>query len=702
MTQKEVPFPRGETIVSKTDLKGVITYANDTFVKLCGFSREELLGQAHNIIRHPDMPPEAFADLWKTINSGQPWAGVVKNRCKNGDHYWVKALIVPVRDRNRTVGHMSVRTEPAEHEKRSAAALYQAVRNGQAKLSATRSPIWSREPRSTFVTACSCRGWCCSRPPRAWPDWQGWTLATALAGAIGLVPAAGSYWFMAATVANPLEEAIAYFDQIAQGNLRNEIPVNRPDEVGRVLAGLAVAQTHMRVMIDEIRLSTEEVEQRCKQLDQQLGRVTGLSRDQAERIAQISEAMGALSSSVTTVAQTAETSADSARSTLGVVDEGNQRMTRSIEASGQVVAAVQASGEDINLLSQSIDRIGTMTGIVKEIADQTNLLALNAAIEAARAGEQGRGFAVVADEVRKLAERTSATTADIDRMVESVQATARSAVATMDNAVQRVQQGRAFPAGPGQPGRRPVTGLGQRDLDRQRRGGPGAGRAAVPGRQERRQGLFPGHGGPVACPAAAVRGRALRGGRGQHERHDVLAVDCDRAAALPPQEPVPGPVRGGEARGRRVDVAVLAAHRPGESSRRHFPQRAHDPVLACVLDAPLVGIRSDGLGEGDGIDAGHHVTLHSNDVSQSHRHSGWPRPKFPPAFPEAASEQAQRVVFGAAHRLVVEGDAADPAVGGQHPGLRLDLLGGEDALHRRITTAPTWRGNIVGDYQFRS
>jgi methyl-accepting chemotaxis protein len=144
------------------------------------------------------------------------------------------------------------------------------------------------------------------------------------------------------------------------------------------------------------------------------------------------------------VAHSAETSAESARTTQVVVNEGNQRMMRSIEATDQVVLAVQSSGENINKLNDSINQIETMTKIVKEIADQTNLLALNAAIEAARAGEQGRGFAVVADEVRKLAERTTITTADIDRMVDSIKTTTRTTVATMDNAIQQVQQGRGL------------------------------------------------------------------------------------------------------------------------------------------------------------------------------------------------------------------------------------------------------------------
>ena len=96
VTQTEVPFPKGHYIVSRTNLKGIITYVNETFVKISGFTREELIEKNHNMVRHPDMPPGAYAWLWDTVMAGRPWRGIVKNRCKNGDFYWVVALVVPV------------------------------------------------------------------------------------------------------------------------------------------------------------------------------------------------------------------------------------------------------------------------------------------------------------------------------------------------------------------------------------------------------------------------------------------------------------------------------------------------------------------------------------------------------------------------------------------------------------------------------
>lgn len=89
ISQREIDYPESNVFVTKTDTKGIINYVNDSFVEISGFSRKELLGHNHNMVRHLDMPEWAFSDLWQTVKAGYPWNGIVKNRAKNGDHYWV-------------------------------------------------------------------------------------------------------------------------------------------------------------------------------------------------------------------------------------------------------------------------------------------------------------------------------------------------------------------------------------------------------------------------------------------------------------------------------------------------------------------------------------------------------------------------------------------------------------------------------------
>ncbi|MEI7447880.1 MAG: PAS domain-containing protein, partial [Burkholderiales bacterium] len=132
VTDRERVLGDGDTLVSTTDLKGRITYCNPAFIAISGFAEDELIGKAHNLVRHPDMPPEAFADMWKTIESGKPWTALVKNRCKNGDYYWVRANATPMVENGRIVGYMSVRTKPSRDQIKAADALYAAIREKRA------------------------------------------------------------------------------------------------------------------------------------------------------------------------------------------------------------------------------------------------------------------------------------------------------------------------------------------------------------------------------------------------------------------------------------------------------------------------------------------------------------------------------------------------------------------------------------------
>lgn len=147
-TQTEHKMRSDEILVSRTDLMGRITYANSAFCKIAGFEEHELLGKAHNIVRHPDMSASAFQDLWDTLKDKKPWSGIVKNRCKNGDYYWVVGNASPEHDKHGNVcSYISVRTAPTQTQIDFAADLYQKVNAGQASVPSTLAANWYRRMR---------------------------------------------------------------------------------------------------------------------------------------------------------------------------------------------------------------------------------------------------------------------------------------------------------------------------------------------------------------------------------------------------------------------------------------------------------------------------------------------------------------------------------------------------------------------------
>ncbi|MDO4435682.1 MAG: PAS domain-containing protein [Cardiobacteriaceae bacterium] len=133
VSQQAFPYPAGQLIISRTDLQGVITHCNDAFVLLSGYEKEELIGAPHYLIRHPDMPQSAFADLWATVKKGKKWSGYVKNLRKNGDYYWVYATVVPCYRQGKIVGYASVRRQASAEKIAHYEALYQQMRKEEAQ-----------------------------------------------------------------------------------------------------------------------------------------------------------------------------------------------------------------------------------------------------------------------------------------------------------------------------------------------------------------------------------------------------------------------------------------------------------------------------------------------------------------------------------------------------------------------------------------
>lgn len=445
VTQIERPFPRGRYIVSKTDLKGMTTYVNATFCDISGFSPEELIGKNHNVVRHPDMPVQAFAWLWSTIKDGRPWRGIVKNRCKNGDFYWVDALVVPVRQNDQTIGYMSVRTEATRAQIAEAEASYQALRTSGAPISLPSA--WQKIRLQTklfgltgamlvlqaLVGVCAGFG-----ESLGLSSETGRVLAQLFSGA-GITVGLGLLLVQGKVLA-VLQRITQRLDHIAQGDLTDEIPLHRLDELGQLNDGLIAMQTHLKTMMAEIDGMSGRVDENAQHLMREMDALCTTSEQQTDSVAYIASTMEEVSASVREVAEAAQTTSSAVNASGESLRLVSQQMQQSRAASQAVVTSVAEASSTMLNLFQSIHQIGSITQAIQAIAEQTNLLALNAAIEAARAGETGRGFAVVADEVRKLAERSRVQTEEITQTVQTIQNATQMAVVSMDAAGEQVRR----------------------------------------------------------------------------------------------------------------------------------------------------------------------------------------------------------------------------------------------------------------------
>ena len=464
ITEIEYPVSDETLIVSRTDLKGKLTYFNEDFLAAAGFTSAELMGQPHNIVRHPDMPPEAFDNLWDTLKAGKPWLGAVKNRRKNGDFYWVLATASPIRENGQVKGYTSIRTRLPADQRKLAEEVYAAIREKKPhgyridagiirrrslldRFSAFTGTLKARlvtmmTLQALFILGLGIGG--------ALSTGGSTSLVLSLLAVVGAAIAGFAGLATMRAIRGPMQHLNDTLVNLVQDKLDNRIVIERDDEIGEALRNLQTVQTIIRFSRDEVQAVQRRAEAQRK------ADMTKLADGFEAAIGEIVETVSSAATELEASASTLSTTAGRAQELASVVASGSEAASSNVHSvasaaeemsssvreigrqvqdstriAGEAVSQAHATTERVSELTRAAARIGDIVELINAIAGQTNLLALNATIEAARAGEAGRGFAVVASEVKALAEQTAKATGEIGQQVGGIQAATQDSVSAI-------------------------------------------------------------------------------------------------------------------------------------------------------------------------------------------------------------------------------------------------------------------------------
>ncbi|EMN24345.1 methyl-accepting chemotaxis protein [Leptospira kirschneri] len=436
ITNQEIKVPINSVLISRTDMKGRISYVSQDFANISGFSEEEMLGEPHNLIRHPDVPPEIFREMWETIKNGNPWSGIVKNRTKSGDHYWVDATVTPVMSEGVISGYMSVRKKATQDQIQRAEILFSQLKNTKSffwKLEEGIQILFKKLGLSGKIIVYALLVFV----PLLFANFEWVRNGLVVLPLLGVICGSIGILFLIKTILNyrkEIREIISIQKEIVSGNFLIEIPEKKgSSEIFEIRSSLRVFVISIWGLLVQIKENFEKNQELYQYLSQSSEQFQSKTQNQAASVEETASASHELSSTLDEIVKSIHlqsTGLTAINDGIGKVNESIQNVSKSMDNLSSQTSSVKekASQSEItfekailamNEIKEYSSGISNIIGIITSISEKTNLLSLNASIESARAGEAGKGFSVVAEEISKLASRTRDSIKDIVNLIDN-------------------------------------------------------------------------------------------------------------------------------------------------------------------------------------------------------------------------------------------------------------------------------------------